>query len=59
MDSCENCRFFSDNGMYPRGECRRHAPVSHRPPNASWPNPQWPILLMNEWCGDHESKEPK
>jgi hypothetical protein len=51
---CETCFYYMDVGLYPKGECRQHAPI------ANLENPfaegRWPIVHLTSWCGDYKGK---
>ena len=34
---------------YDLGRCRRHAPTMNG----------WPVMFVNDWCGDHKTDEKK
>jgi hypothetical protein len=62
---CKTCMFFVPKPVMPRpqppnammmegesyelGRCRRHAPTMGG----------WPVLFVNDWCGDHKLDEEK
>ena len=50
-DLCEKCRFFDANFGGLTGECRKNSPILHNGET------RWPMVAMNEWCGDFETKK--
>jgi hypothetical protein len=55
--SCRGCRFWTgDRNDDVPGQCRRHAPKPHHAidgdDDARWAF--WPIVLGDDWCGEHE-----
>lgn len=60
---CKTCMFFVPkvangvvvvgeeltNPIYHLGRCRRHAPTMSG----------WPVVFVNDWCGDHKIDEEK
>jgi hypothetical protein len=59
MSHCIGCDFFQDdeNAGFLHGQCRRRAPTQGDSGRA-----QWPIVHIDNWCGDYTSAattEPK
>lgn len=51
---CKSCMWFAPkqsatkgNGVYDLGRCRRHAPTMNG----------YPVVFVNDWCGDHKLNE--
>ena len=49
---CKTCMWFvpkksGDNPVYDIGRCRRHAPTMNG----------YPVVFVNDWCGDHKLNE--
>lgn len=57
---CNNCRYFcpdeEDDPTVDSGECRRRSPVFCSSSDMMGLG-AWPVVLMNDWCGDFEAKE--
>lgn len=47
MKKCQECKYFYPYGDPDdwSGQCRRKAP-----------NPEWPSVFPEDWCGDQEDK---
>jgi len=62
--TCETCRWWhrwpwqmEDDAH--GGECRVRAPILHPPgPVAHLPDRKFPQTVRNDWCGEHQPKEP-
>jgi hypothetical protein len=50
---CKTCMWFvpksGDKPAYDLGRCRRHAPTMNG----------YPVVFVNDWCGDHKVDENK
>lgn len=51
---CKTCCWFvpkepTDKPSYDLGRCRRHAPTMNG----------YPVVFVNDWCGDHKLDENK
>lgn len=55
--SCATCMWFvpkktdsmKEGDLYKLGRCRRHAPTMNG----------YPVVYINDWCGDHKLDENK
>lgn len=62
--TCETCRWWNQwpwqqNDGVRDGECRARAPIPHPPgPVAYRPDRKFPQTDRNDWCGEHQPKEP-
>lgn len=45
---CKGCMYFV-NKTNTVGRCRKHAPTLNG----------WPVVMINDWCGDHKLNEEK
>lgn len=57
--TCETCRWWASNADpddEPLDQCRKHAPRPHNWEDKSWA--EWPQTLPDDWCGEHQPKEP-
>jgi len=73
-DECRSCYFWnkakrarwtdiSDGGgsiEIEHAQCRRYAPGARRASATgnSLPEPMWPHVNANDWCGEHSSAQP-
>ncbi len=50
---CKTCMWFvpkvAESISYDLGRCRRHAPTMNG----------YPVVFVNDWCGDHKLDESK
>jgi len=51
---CKSCMYFvpktvEEKLAYDLGRCRRHSPTMSG----------WPVMFVNDWCGDHKLDENK
>lgn len=55
--SCATCKWWNPWGgleSISAGECKRHAPWLDRRNGGG----VWPQVNRNDWCGEHECREP-
>jgi hypothetical protein len=50
-EACTNCRFYISQ------QCHRNAPFVMNKDKDSFPNPMWPFMINDNWCGEWEGKE--
>ena len=51
-EQCSNCKFYWKQPTSVIGLCRRYPPSVVNVERA----PQWPTVLLNDWCGEWEGK---
>ena len=62
-ETCETCRWLGPIGEHDSSPavtgptCRRRAPVATGG-MMSASRTMWPVVSLNDWCGEHAKKEP-
>lgn len=60
-ERCENCKFFFIDVVdgFETGCCRRFAPRILHGSGTGYSSQRFPVVGVNEWCGEYDRKPPE